>query len=143
MKLTNLFFVFNALMLYALSSSAQSAVVIYNNPNTGKGDYMFRFGMPSKEEAENQAKDQIINLGYEKDFVEVYASTNSKGFGMILRSRYKSTNGLTITVYGASAGCNSIEEAEQKALETLKEKNQDWNANYYDIIQNFFDEPDE
>lgn len=125
--------------------SAQSAVCIFQNLKTGKGDYMFRYGMDNENTAKELAYKQIIDLGYDSTLVSHLASSNSKGYGLIIRSYYRASNGINVTVYGAALGKESYEIAEDEAIENLKSNNPKWDEelNDYNIIQYFFDEPEQ
>ncbi len=122
--------------------SAQSAVYVFQDPQTGKGDYMFRYGMLNIDSAKSAAFSQIVELGYDTKNVKEYAATDSQGYGIILRSTYRNKKGINITVYGAALGKASYDEAEEAALENMKALNPDWNSDTYNIIQYFYDEPD-
>ena len=122
--------------------SAQSAVFVFQDPQTGKGDYMFRYGMINIDSAKSAAFNQIVELGYDKSHIKECAATDNKGYGIILRSSYRNKKGINITVYGAALGKESYEVAEDEALENMKNLNPEWNEDTYDIIQYFYDEPD-
>ena len=125
--------------------SAQSAVCIFQDLKTGKGDYMFRYGMDNETAAKETAFKQIVELGYDSTLVSYLTSTEKKGYGLIIRSYYRAANGINVTVYGAALGQDSYEAAEDKAIENLKLNNPKWNEELYDynIIQYFFDEPEQ
>lgn len=123
---------------------AQSAVYIFQNLETGKGDYMFRYGMANEDSAKNLAYRQIVELGYDSTLVKPLVSTPEKGYGLIIRSYYRNKKGINVTVYGAALGQPSYDDAEEKAIEKLLELNPTWDEALYDynVIQYFYDEED-
>jgi|GEM_PF-6198580 len=121
---------------------AQSAVYIFQNLETGKGDYMFRYGMANEDSAKNLAYRQIVELGYDSTLVKPLASTPEKGYGLIVRSYYRNKKGINVTVYGASLGQPSYEDAEGKAIDMIIDLYPAWDEELYDynVIQYFYDE---
>ncbi len=141
--LLTIFFILNVGLVK--KAIAQSAVYVFQDLKTGKGDYMFRYGMTNEDSAKNLAYRQIVELGYDSTLVKPIATTGQKGYGIIVRSYYRDPNGINVTVYGASLGQDSYEMAEEKALQNLSENNPKWKEELYDynIIQYFYDEPEQ
>lgn len=137
--LLNLLFGCCALCIFMTTAQAQSAVYIYKNPKTGEGDYMFAYGMPSIEDAEYLALEKIIELGYAEDLVRRQASTDKKGYGMIIQSVIENRYGRRIKIYGVSLGCKTKEEAESEALENMKRYNSEWSGEAHTVVQRILD----
>ncbi len=130
-------------------ANGQSAVYVYKDVETGKGDYVFVYGMPSVAVAEDTAKSRIAAQGYQMENIQKYASTESKGHGLIIRSVFPSKvepnkKPVLMVVYGAAIGCESYEDAEKKSIENMKEFNPEWDPEKYSykVIQRFYDEPE-
>jgi len=121
-------------------SQAQSAVYIYKNPNTGEGDYMFMYSMPSVADAEFMAQEKLIELGYAEELVRKQASSGKKGYGMIIKSEVSNKYGRKFIVFGASVGCKTKEQAVREALQNLKEFNPEWDGEEHEEVFKFLDQ---
>ncbi len=130
------------LILFGFTYSAwsQSAVYIYKNSKTGQGDFMVVYGMPSEADAEFLAQEKLVELGYAEELVRKQESTSDKGFGLVIQSTFQNRFGRSITVYGASLGCKTKEQAEQEALSNLKKFNPEWQeGSEFTVVQRFVD----
>lgn len=138
-RFKHIFLAFLLTILYSVCSHAQSAVFIYKNEQSGKGDFMYIYGMPSVSDAEMLAFSKMLEQGYESTKVAKYVSTPNKGYGMVIRATVE-IDGLNRTIYGAAVGCESYVEAEQQAMLNMKEYNPEWDSSSYIIIDKFLDE---
>jgi hypothetical protein len=142
MKTTQrIFVVLIGLLLMPWSLLAQSAVYVYKNPRTGEGDYMVVYGMPTEAEATFLAQEKLVELGYAEELIMKQVSVSGKGFGMVVKGVYQNRYGKEITVFGASLGCKSGEQAKQEAIQNLKKYNPDWAGNEAELeeVQKFID----
>ena len=137
--IANLLFGLLGLFIFTGSVNAQSAVHIYKNPQTGQGDFMFMYGMPSKDEAEFLSQGKLVELGYEDELIRKQNSARSKGYGLIIKSIVENKYGRKITVYGAAVGCKTREQAEREALENLRQFNPEWDNEPHTVVQRFID----
>ena len=127
------------LTFMSLDAQAQSAVYIYKNPNTGEGDYMFMYNMPNIEDAEFMTQEKLVELGYAEELIRKQASSNNKGYGIIIKSAVTNKYGRKFTVFGAAVGCKTKEQALREALENLKKFNPEWDGEAHDVVHKFFD----
>lgn len=141
MKTIKIFFLLGLAYLFLPHQMfGQGAVYIYKNPRTGEGDYMLVYGMPSEADAEFLCQEKLIELGYAEELVRKQASTSKGGYGMVIKSTFQNKYGRSITVFGASLGCKSKEQAEKEALENLQKFNNDWvSGTEYVSVQKFVD----
>lgn len=125
-------------ILLSVNSYGQSAVYVYKNPQTGEGNYICMRGLTTQKEAEMLSKQKLEELVNNDSLIYRYASTNKKGYGVILKAEVK-VNGKTMPIYGAALGCKSYKEAEKNALANLKEKNPEWSGGETKIVYKFKD----
>ncbi len=118
---------------------AQSAVFVYKNPNKAEGEYMCVRGMPNLRDAEFLTKQKLEELVNDDQKIIKYASTDSKGHGMVIRGIVVVGQGGKMPVFGAALGCKSFKEAESKALQNLKEFNPEWKSGEYVVVYKFKD----
>ena len=117
----------------------QSAVYVYKDAISGKGDYWFVYNAP-REDANQLARNKLIEEGYHEEQIEKYADTDRKGYGIIIKSVYINKEGNTVEVFGAAVGHRSYAEAEKHAVQNLKKHNSQWNTQQtYTVVERFAD----
>jgi hypothetical protein len=121
------------------AAMAQSAVYVYQNPDAAEADYMCMRGMTDQHEAELLTRQKLEELVNNTEQIKRYASTNSKGFGAVVRTQIKLSDGRNMPIFGAALGCKSAKEAEKKAVQNLKELNPEWKGNTYLVVHQFRD----
>jgi len=140
MKALGITILFTLFSCMAYTAWGQSAVYIYKNPKTGQGDFMVVYGMPTEADAEFLAQEKLVELGYAEELVRKQESTAKKGFGMVVQSTFQNRFGRNITVYGASLGCKTKEQAEEDALSNMKKFNPEWKeGTAFTVVQRFMD----
>lgn len=138
MKKWNILVLVISVVWGTISAYGQSAVYVYKNPHKGEGNYICMRGVSTQKEAEMLSKQKLEELVSNDSLIYQYASTNKKGYGIILKAEVK-VNGKTMTIYGAALGCKSYKEAEKKALENLREKNPEWKGEETKVVYKFKD----